>query len=558
MTSGDDTFTANGGFSHRQIVTMLLGLALGMFLASLDQTVVAVSIRTIADDLHGFSMMAWCTTAYLIASVMVTPLYGKLSDMYGRKRLYLTAITVFIAGSLLCSLATSIYQLAAFRTIQGLGAGGLLSLSMTIIGDIVSPRERARYTGILMAVLGIATMIGPLLGGVLSGQAHIMGIAGWRWVFVLNVPTGLVAVVVLARVLNLLPKGGGRRRIDWWGVVALTVGVTPLLVVAEQGRTWGWGSVKSLTCFIIGTLGLLVFCAVETRMGESAIVPLRLFRNRIFAQGVVISFVAGATMFGAIALLPQYLQVVRGASPTMAGVQAMPMMVGMMIGSIVTARLIYRSGRYRIFPIIGSFLLTLALFLSHYMTPDSRLWTTMILMAVIGCGLGCLMQPITLASQNAVEPEDMAVATGSLTFFQQIGGTAGIAVLLSVLFSVMPGHLRSAVESAALTPEFSAAVVADAHSADPAVQRFAQSMTGNGADQGGTGSVMDDTSLIQKLEPALSRPLKQGFNDSLSVAFLLTSAMALLGLLLALTWREVPLRQTSGIQAVRASGEARA
>src|SRR3954462_15010914 len=246
---------ASGGFSHRQIMTILVGLLLGMFLAALDQTVVSTAIRTIADDLHGYDLQAWATTAFLITSTISTPLYGKLSDIYGRRGFFLFAIAVFVIGSMLCGLSQNMYELAAFRAIQGVGAGGLMSMALAIIGDIVPPRERAKYQGFFLAVFGTASVIGPILGGFFAGADTIFGVDGWRWVFYLNVPIGIAAMIVVARVLHL-PHTRTDHRIDWPGAVALIVGLVPLLTVAEQGRDWGWGSGRALLCYVVGAIGI--------------------------------------------------------------------------------------------------------------------------------------------------------------------------------------------------------------------------------------------------------------------------------------------------------------
>ncbi|MGH3451806.1 MAG: MFS transporter, partial [Haloechinothrix sp.] len=277
-----DTPDALPNLSHRQILTILSGLMMGMFLAALDQTIVSTAIRTIADDLQGLSMQAWATTAYLIAATITTPIYGKLSDIYGRKPLYLTAISLFLIGSLACTFATSMYSLAAFRAVQGLGAGGLMSLALTIIGDIVAPRERARYQGFIVAVFATSSVLGPVLGGLFAGIPELAGVDGWRWVFLVNVPIGIAALFVVARVLNV-PHARQNHRIDWWGAGTLTLGLLPLLLVAEQGRTWGWTSTPSLVCFAIGAIGLALFVRVEFRMGDAALIPVRLFRNSTFS-----------------------------------------------------------------------------------------------------------------------------------------------------------------------------------------------------------------------------------------------------------------------------------
>jgi EmrB/QacA subfamily drug resistance transporter len=541
-------------FTHTQILTILSGLLLGMFLASLDQTIVSTSIRSIADDLHGYSAQAWVTTAYLITSTLATPLYGKLSDMYGRKPFFLSAIIIFIAGSLMCSFATSMYELAGFRAFQGLGAGGLMSLALTIIGDIVPPRDRAKYQGYFLAVFGTSSVIGPVVGGLLAGQSHILGITGWRWVFLVNVPIGLVALAVVTKVLNLPNRHTPGVRVDWLGAAVLAIGVTPLLTVAEQGHAWGWGSTKAVICFLIGAAGVLGFVGVEARMGDAALIPLRLFKNTTFAMGVGISMVLGAALFGGISLVPQYLQAIRGASPTLAGLQMLPMVLGMMSGSIVSGQLIARTGRYRAFPILGAACLSVGLFLLHYLTPETPLWRGMVFMLLAGFGMGNLMQPLVIAIQNAAEPKDMGVSTAAATFFRQIGGTAGIAVFLSVLFSVMPAKIAHQMQQAGPTPEYRAALVRAAHSDNPVNREFATGLATH--DPTVTGRVLSDSSILQKLDPVLAHPMKVGFADAMQTVFLATTGVALIGLVLVLFWKEIPLRRMSGLQAARAQAEA--
>jgi EmrB/QacA subfamily drug resistance transporter len=536
-----------GGFTHRQVLVILSGLMLGMLLAALDQTIVSTSIRTIADDLHGYSMQAWVTTAYLITSTLSTPLYGKLSDMFGRKPFYLAAITIFVVGSLACSFADSMYQLAAFRALQGLGAGGLMSLALTIMGDIVGPRERARYQGYFLAVFGTSSVVGPVLGGLLAGQSHILGITGWRWVFLVNVPVGILALAVVTKVLQLPKRPRSQVRIDWAGVLALVIGLVPLLIVAEQGRTWGWGSAASLACYAIGALGIAGFIAVEARLGDAALIPLRMFKNTTFALGVVISFVVGAAMFGGISLLPQYLQVVRGASPTVAGLQTLPMVFGMMTASIVAGQTISRTGRYRIFPIIGASLLTVGLFLLHFVSADSHLWLVMIFMAIVGLGLGNLMQPLTLALQNALPPKDMGVSTSSATFFRQIGGTMGVAVFLSILFAQLTPNIGHQMQVAATQPAYQQAIAQGVHSGNPADAALAKGLMAH--DTSAAGNVLSDSSVVQQLNPTLARPFKVGFADSMDTVFLSVTALAVLALVLVAFWKEVPLRTAGGIAA---------
>lgn len=263
---------AGAGLTHRQILTVMAGLMIGMFLAALDQTIVSTAIRTIADDLHGYDMQAWVTTAYLVTSTIVTPLYGKLSDIYGRKPFFLLAISIFVVGSLLCSMATSMYMLAGFRALQGLGAGGLFTLALTTIGDIVPPRERAKYQGYFLAVFGTSSVLGPVLGGFFAGQSSILWVSGWRWVFLVNVPIGIIALFVVYAVLNYDQHKGTGTRTDYWGATALAVTVAPLLIVAEQGRIWGWWSGWAVLCYAVGVIGLAVFVWIEKKMGDDALI----------------------------------------------------------------------------------------------------------------------------------------------------------------------------------------------------------------------------------------------------------------------------------------------
>uniref|UniRef100_A0A942SWE7 MFS transporter n=1 Tax=Neobacillus citreus TaxID=2833578 RepID=A0A942SWE7_9BACI len=447
--------------SHRQILLVIYGLMAGMFLSSLDQTIVGTAIRTIGDDLHGLDQQAWVTTAYLIASTITTPIYGKLSDVFGRRPLYIFGITVFILGSLLSTFSTSMIMLAGFRAFQGIGAGALMSLPLAIMGDILAPRERAKYQGYFLAVFGISSVIGPLIGGLFSGADQILWITGWRWVFLVNVPIGIAALVMVIAFLHL-PKFGDAKakpRIDWWGATAVIVTLVPLLLVAEQGRTWGWGSAAAIACYVTGAVGLVAFLVIETLMRDDAIIPLKLFRSGVFSMATVLGFLVGFAMFGAMLTIPLYLQIVTGLTPTESGFATLPMIGGLMIASIASGQIVAKTGRYRIFPVIGTALVSVGYVVLTFMTIDKPLWFLMIGMFLIGLGLGQLMQSITLASQNSVQPKDMGVATSSATFFRQIGGTLGTAVLLSVLFSVMPTNiLHATADRANLTAALDAAL----------------------------------------------------------------------------------------------------
>ncbi|KAA9108545.1 MDR family MFS transporter [Microbacterium rhizomatis] len=449
--------------THRMIMFVIVGLMAGMFLSALDQTVVGTAIRTIGDDLHGLSQQAWVTTAYLIVSTISTPIYGKLSDIFGRRPLFVFAIVVFIIGSILASFSTSMLELAAFRAIQGLGAGGLMSMPLAIMGDMLAPRERAKYQGYFLAVFGISSLIGPLVGGLFAGADQILGIAGWRWVFLINVPIGLIALVIVLRFLHLPKHTVHSVRIDWWGASFVVLALVPLLLVAEQGREWGWSSPLAIGCYIIGGLGVIAFVIAETLMKDDALIPLKLFRSSTFSMATIIGVFVGFGMFGAMLTLPLYLQLVLGSNPTQSGFQMLPMILGLMISSIASGQIIARTGRYRMFPIIGTAFLTGGFFWLTFLQYDRSYWFIAGAMLLIGLGLGQLMQTLTIASQNSVGLRDMGVATSASTFFRQIGGTLGTAVLLSLMFTVLPANVQTSfTDTDTLTQSLDAAF-------DPAV-----------------------------------------------------------------------------------------
>ena len=445
--------------SHRQILLVIYGLMAGMFLSALDQTIVGTAIRTIGDDLHGLNQQAWVTTAYLITSTIATPIYGKLSDIFGRRPLYIFAISVFVFGSLLSSFSTSMLMLAAFRAVQGIGAGGLMSLPLAIMGDMLAPRQRAKYQGYFLAVFGVSSVIGPLIGGLFAGADQILFITGWRWVFLLNVPIGAVAMTMVLAFLHL-PRFGARAvRIDWFGASAVILALVPLLLVAEQGREWGWDSAGSITCYVLGAVGIVSFILIERAMGPDAIIPMSLFRSRVFSMATVMSVLVGFGMFGALLTLPLYLQIVTGLTATESGFATLPMVGGLMIASIASGQLISRTGKYRIFPVTGTLFISGGFLFLTTITIDKPLWYLMIGMFLVGLGLGQMMQSLTLAAQGSVQPNQMGVATSSATFFRQIGGTLGTAVLLSVLFSSLPGNILTATsDRATLTSAMNAAL----------------------------------------------------------------------------------------------------
>jgi len=537
---------AAAALTHRQILVIISGLMMGMLLAALDLTIVSTSIRTIADDLDGLSVQAWVTTAYLITSTISTPLYGKLSDLYGRRPFFLTAISLFVVGSALCGLAQNMYELAAFRAFQGLGAGGLFSLALAIVGDIVSPRERARYQGYFLAVFGSSSVLGPLVGGFFAGADTIAWIDGWRWVFLINVPIGIVALVVVARVLHI-PHTRRDHRIDVVGALALAVMLVPLLMVAEQGREWGWTSATSIICYAVGAVGLVGFVTAERRIGDDALLPTRLFTIRTFTIGSTLNLIIGMGMFGGLAALPLYLQIVRGHSPTESGLLMLPLTAGMMTGSIVSGQIISRTGRYRAFPIIGSVLFTLGMFLYTRMDVDTSMVLVGGFAVIFGLGLGFNMQTLVLAMQNSVSPRDMGVATSSATFFRQMGGTLGTAIFLSVLFGSVVGNISDRIAQAAADPtsSFSQALADPTVTSDPANAAVVGLVTSGNS----SGISIDDSSFLTGLDPDLARPILEGFADSMHLVFSIGAAVLALAFLISWFLPEEKLRTQSGLQA---------
>jgi EmrB/QacA subfamily drug resistance transporter len=539
-TAAAQTATPPGQLSHRQILTILSGLILGMFLSALDQTIVSTAIKTIGNDLDGLSAQAWVTTAFLITSTIAAPLFGKLSDMYGRKPFFMMSIVIFVLGSALCGLAQSMYELAAFRALQGIGAGGIMPLALAVIGDIIPPRERARYQGYMMAVFASATVLGPVLGGLFSGAHSVLGVAGWRWIFYINVPIAALALVVIARVLKL-DHVRRERRIDWLGSVLLAVGLVPLLIVAEQGQSWGWGSVGAFVCYVVGAVGLLSFVLVERRLGDDALLPLHLFKSPTFSVASVQVTLIGMAMFGGMSVIPLYLQIVKDASPTSAGLLILPLVLGMMSASLVSGQITSRTGRYKIFPIVGSILMVIGMGLMTQLGVDTPLWQTDIYMLIFGAGLGLNMQSLVLAMQNSVEAKDMGVASSSSSFFRSLGGTLGTAIFLSILFSLAGSRIASGYASAGHDAAFQAAVAAHPDQLASLNQHLA----------GG----LNDTSFLSGLDPAISRPFFEGFTKAGDIVFLITAILLLAAIVLSLRLKEVPLRLVSGDQARAAAAE---
>ncbi|MDQ0799287.1 MDR family MFS transporter [Arthrobacter sp. SLBN-112] len=514
--------------TQRQIVTVMVGLMLGMFLASLDQTIVSTSIYTIANDLDGLSLQAWATTAYLITSTVSTPLYGKLSDIFGRRPLYLTAILIFLVGSLYAGSVHSMTELAIARGIQGLGAGGLLALALTIIGDIVSLKDRAKFQGYFMSVFGISSVLGPVVGGAFAGSANILGFDGWRWVFFINIPIGLAALTVVFLFLHL-PAKHLKQKIDYWGAAAITVAIVPLLLVAEQGRSWGWTSVNSFLCYGLGVVGIAWFLLAEKRAGDYALIPLRLFHNVTFGLSSLLNFIIGIGMFGAIAMLPMYLQLVKGLTPTQAGLMMITFTVGILFGSITAGRTISASGTFRIFPIMGTGILTAAaLVMGFSLGVDTGLWVPGLIAVFFGVGLGFCMQPLTLAMQTSVPPRDMGVGTSSAAFFRSMGGAVGTAVFISMLFSLAASRIADGMKSAATDPAYLAVLKDPAVASDPANAKLYDFFK-NGA----SNDSLNDTSWLHTANTTLTRPITEGFATSIDTVMLTAAALTGLAFLIS-------------------------
>ncbi|MGE4031659.1 MAG: DHA2 family efflux MFS transporter permease subunit [Thermoleophilia bacterium] len=413
---------APGGGRVRVVIGALL---LVMLLAALDQTIVATALPTIVEDLGGLEHISWVVTAYLLAQTVVTPLYGKLGDLYGRRVILQAAVVIFLVGSILCGLAQGMTQLIVFRAIQGLGGGGLMVGAQAAIGDIVSPRERGRYVGLFGAVFGAASVAGPLLGGFLTSSWD------WRWIFFINVPLGLAALIVLAVALPA-PLDRTRHRIDYMGTVLLAVALSAVVLLTTLGgESYAWGSAPIVALGVVTVASTVLFVVVERRAAEPVLAP-RLFRNPVFVTTGAVGFVIGFAMFGAITYLPLFQQVVKGQSPTESGLHLLPLMGGLLIASIATGQAITRTGRYRWYPIVGTALATVGLLLLSRLEADTPDLVMGLYMAVLGVGLGLTMQVLVLAVQNAVPYEDLGVATSGATLFRSIGGSLGTALLGAV------------------------------------------------------------------------------------------------------------------------------
>ncbi|MFF5130163.1 MFS transporter [Streptomyces syringium] len=438
------------GQSPRTVLVAIGALLLGLLLAALDQTIVSTALPTIVSDLGGLEHLSWVVTAYLLASTAATPLWGKLGDQYGRKRLFQTAIVIFLVGSAMCGAAQNMPQLIGFRALQGLGGGGLIVLSMAIVGDIVPPRDRGRYQGLFGAVFGGTSVLGPLLGGLFVDHLS------WRWVFYINLPIGIVALLVIAAVLHI-PTRRTPHRIDYLGTFLIAAVATCLVLMTSLGGvSYPWGSWQIIGLGVLGVALLVPFVLVERRAAEP-VLPLKLFTIRTFALCSVIGFVIGFAMFGSMTYLPTFLQVVQGVSPTMSGVHMLPMVAGMLISSTASGQIVSRTGRYKVFPIAGTGLTALGLLLLHQLDPASGVGEMSVYFFVFGFGLGLVMQVLVLIVQNSVGYEDLGVATSGATFFRSIGASFGVSIFGTIFANKLGPRIADALAGAKLpagvTPE---------------------------------------------------------------------------------------------------------
>jgi len=492
---------------RRRIRVILGALMLGMILASLDQTIVSTALPTIAGDLHGLNHLSWVVTAYLLTLTIFTPLWGKLGDLYGRKKLFQASIVIFLVGSALCGLSQTMSELIAFRAIAGVGAGGVMVGALAIVGDIVTPRERGRYMGYFGAVFAATSIAGPLLGGFFT--QHLT----WRWVFYINLPIGIVALFVIAAVLRI-PVRRTEHAIDYTGTALLGAAVTCIIL----GTTWGgatypWSSgvILSLAVATVVLVGAFVF--VESRAAEP-LIPLSLFRSREFSVAVTASLLVGFVMFGSIIYVPLYLQTVHGATPTSSGLQLLPLVAGTLLTSIPSGRLVSRWGRYKIFPVVGTAVMTLGLFLLSLMTPTTSLLVSSLYLFVVGLGIGLVMQVLVVAAQNAVAYTHLGTATSATSFFRSIGGAFGVAlfgtVLTNRLFAELPRYVPASV-----------------------IEKL------------GGKSISATPAHLNSLPPEIHAGFVQAFSHSLSTVFLAGVPFGVAAFVLTLFLEELPLRDES-------------
>ncbi|MBB5111188.1 MDR family MFS transporter [Micromonospora echinospora] len=507
--------TAPPALPARQIRLLMFGLMTGMLLAALDQTIVGTALPTIVGELGGINHYSWVVTAYLLASTASTPLYGKMADLYGRRPVFLFSIGMFLLGSLLAGLSQNMTQLIVTRGVQGIGAGGLMTLAFTIISDVVSPRERGRYQGLFGAVFGVSSVAGPLVGGYFAET-------NWRWIFYINVPLAILAIVVCWHVMRLVPFERREHTVDWIGAALLVAGVSCLLLALSWGGAeYAWGSGVIVGLFVAGAVLGVLFVVQEARTREP-ILPLRLFRSATFALANAAGFVLGLVMFGSIIFIPLYLQIVKGASPTRSGLLMLPMMAGVIITSIITGRAMSRIGRYKWFPVAGAAVLVVGMLLFQQLQVATTLWAAFGYMVVIGVGLGLCMQSLILAVQNAVSVRDLGAGTSSATFFRSLGGSFGVAILGAVLSSRLTTELAGRLPGALaqLPPEQRAAVSA-----------------------GGNFSINDPAAVLALPAPVRAA-VQAAFVESLHLVFLTTGLIAIVAVLVTLAMPNHQLRGT--------------
>jgi EmrB/QacA subfamily drug resistance transporter len=520
--------------THREILIIMSGLMTGLLLAALDQTIVSTALKSIVEDFNGLNHYTWVVTAYLLTSTASTPLYGKISDLYGRRPVYQFSIIVFLIGSLLAGLSTSMEQLIITRAIQGLGAGGLMGLTFVIIGDLVAPRERGKYQGLFGAVWGLSSVAGPLLGGFFSDNGTILGITGWRWIFYINLPFGILDLVVTSIVLHI-PKVKREHKIDYFGAFLLVIAVTALLIgLSVLGPENGWTESRTLIAIIGGTLVSLMFVIWEGRAVEP-ILPLTLFQNRTFTLTSIIAFVIGAGMFGAIIMLPLYLQIIQGNSATAAGLKLIPLMLGILTFTIASGRLITKNGKYKIYPVVGSIVMSFGIFLMSTAKVATPYWQIAIFAVVVGAGLGLTMQTIVIALQNAVDFKDLGIATSSNTFFRSLGGAFGTAIFGTILSNRLGENLKSNFGALATS--------------NPDVM--------NSVDPSLLESLKSNTEVISKLPTQVQSVVLEAFSSSFHTVFLVAFPVVAIAFFFAIGLEEKTLQDSADHASARqdAAGE---